>query len=306
VGLKRRWADPHPHGEFRKHIRELCTKEWDVTEIDNLFDEWDTDRSGKIDMLEMAVALRGLRDEYLRKHGRHGWKFGLQEQMLHIRGRELAARTAINAAERADRIAAELQAQVEKIDGSVEVQLGVLLSKRRVNVGEIVGTWAKSRSRGGKRELSRAEFKDEIERLGLTVKGVAVSRKQLGALFDCVDTDRSATLDLEETMAALRKWQTIARTAIDERSKLDQKVVRLRVFAAKKLQLALRAPESPGSPSSLSRSSGSEQWMEGFGMVPTGASPNQLTIFGALPRSESATKLPLRKQASAADRISIG
>ena len=53
-----------------------------------------------------------------------------------------------------------------------------------------------ARGNSAKRELSKTEFKDEVERLGLTVKGQPATRKQLGALFDTVDKDGSGCVRL--------------------------------------------------------------------------------------------------------------
>ena len=68
-----------------------------------------------------------------------------------------------------------------------------------------VSSWTKSRGTAGKRELSRSEFKDEVERMGLTAKGKPATRKQIGALFDTVDEDRSGWLDMEEAKQALKR-----------------------------------------------------------------------------------------------------
>lgn len=208
----------------------------------------DTDESGSINMDELCDALKELRSAFQAKHGRAGWKFSIEEKIAVLNARAAAGRMAIAAAERAERVAGDLETHIQGLDGSVEVQLGLLLAKRRVNVGEVVGTWAKTRGNNAKRELSKQEFKDEVERLGLRINGSAVTRKQLSSLFDSVDSDQSGYLDLEEAKMALKKWQALACDAQVEREKLDRKVRRFRTLAAKKLQAALRPPDTPGSP----------------------------------------------------------
>ena len=232
-------------GEFRNHIRALGLTETPVEEIDALFCRWDTDDSGTIDMDELTAALKQLRVEFVRKYGKNGWKFTVAEQVANLRKRAQDGRDAITAAEKAEAVAADLVAKKAALDNSIEVQLGSVLTKRRVNVGEIVGTWAKSKAPSGKRELSKKDFKDEVERLGLVTGGHPVTRKQLGALFESVDDDNSGFLDLNEAKAALKKWQANAVEATLEKERCDRKMLRLRNLAAKKLAAALRPPDAP-------------------------------------------------------------
>ena len=113
-----------------------------------------------------------------------------------MRARAENGKAAMTVFERAERGEAALKELVAKVEANIEVALGILLTKRRVNVGEVVGSWAKTRGNSAKRELSKTEFKDEVERLGLTVKGQPATRKQLGALFDTVDKDGSGCVRL--------------------------------------------------------------------------------------------------------------
>ena len=40
---------------------------------------------------------------------------------------------------------AELRALTDKLEGSLEVQLGIIIEKRKIRLGEVVGTWCRSR-----------------------------------------------------------------------------------------------------------------------------------------------------------------
>ena len=122
--------------------------------------------------------------------GRNGWKLTTAQQAANLRARAEAGKAAIATSERMDEKGKELQKLADSIELNLEVQLGQLLQKRRVNIGEIVGTWCKSRGNSAKREVSRDEFKDEMERMGLQAQGKPATRKQIGALFDSVDDDR--------------------------------------------------------------------------------------------------------------------
>ena len=234
-------------GEFRIHIRGIGLTEHPVEEIDDLFRKWDSDNSESIDMDELDAALKDMRREFVRKHGPQGWKFSVEEQIANLKMRADAGRAALAVQESTDKREAEFKNFAASVEASIEVQLGDLLTKRRINVGEVVGTWTRSRGNNAKRELSKVEFKDAIERLGLQVQGRAVSRAELGALFDSVDDDRSGWLNLDEAKAALKKWQGEAASKHAERSAKEKKIAKLKALAAKKLQAAMRPPDSPGS-----------------------------------------------------------
>ena len=188
-------------GEFRKQIRNLGLENADPKDIDALYDKWDSDHSGAIDMLELEAAFKEMKAIWKRKYGRTGLKPGVRRQIAELRARASAGKAAAAAAQRADACADELRDIREAIDKRVDVQLGMVITKRGIRIGEVIGSWTKSRGNAAKRELSRSEFKDEVERLGITQNGRPASRKVIGLLFDSVDTDKSGWLDLEEVCA---------------------------------------------------------------------------------------------------------
>ena len=91
---------------------------------------------------------------------------------------------------RARALSHRLRALLSDIEGRVGVQLGIVLVARKIRVGEVVGTWCKTKGNAARRELTREEFKDEVYRLDVRVHGEAVGRKVLGELFDTVDSDK--------------------------------------------------------------------------------------------------------------------
>ena len=107
------------------------------------------------------------------------------------------------------------------------------------------------------RELAKCEWKDEISALGLVINdGIGstrpATRKELGALFDEIDEDKSGWLDLKEAKASLKRWQELSKEAAESLEEKEKQLARLRRRAARQLQAALRVPEEapplPGSP----------------------------------------------------------
>ena len=154
-------------GEFRLHLRAILT----VTsvETDNLFDSWDTDRGGSLDLKELHASLVECQSK-----GRV-WE---QEQRFDPKAaRARAFRKQASLADEAAHLAAEAEAAEEALDSycasmetRADVRLGNLLSMRRVKPGAVVTTWAKSRGQHAG-ELSKKEFRDKcLELLGAAVR----------------------------------------------------------------------------------------------------------------------------------------
>ena len=176
-------------GEFRAHIRGVGLQATNE-ELDALFEQWDKDHSGKIEMQELYDALTQLQRDFLRKFGRNGaqgWKLTTEQQAEQLRARAAAGKLAIEATKKAEQQQAELDALIVDIEGRIAVQVGLMLTSRKIRVGEVVGSWTKTKGNSAKRELSKAEFKDEVFKLGVSVNGELVTRKSLGELFDTVD-----------------------------------------------------------------------------------------------------------------------
>ena len=132
---------PHFRLRFRVHIREFGElKEFPVDQVDELFMKWDLDGGGTIDMDELEQALKTLRRDFIKKHGKNGWKLTTAQQAANMRARADMGRAALATNERVEAKEKDMQALVESVETSLEVQLGLLLQKRRVNVGEVVGT----------------------------------------------------------------------------------------------------------------------------------------------------------------------
>ena len=79
-------------------------------------------------------ALKKLRVDFVRKHGKNGWKLTVAQQVTNLRARAANGKAAIGVFERAERQEAALGELVAQVEGSIEVALGILLTKRRINV----------------------------------------------------------------------------------------------------------------------------------------------------------------------------
>ena len=246
-------------GEFRIHLRTLGLKAHISADIDALFDSFDEDTSGKITLVELNHALRRLQRVAAAYAGAEEQNRLTRQKAAALRARVSAANEAIACADKAISCEQALQVYKKDLGGRLDLQLGELLVRRGIKVGEIIGTWPKTRGRDNmkhNRELAKAEWKDEISALGLVVGDEfgstrPASRKELGALFDEIDQDKSGWLDLKEAKDSLKKWQELSKEAAVSLKEKEKELARLRRRAARQLQAALRVPdEAPPLPSS--------------------------------------------------------
>ena len=266
-------------GEFRLHIRALGLKATSSSneDIDILFSRWDEDKSGTIDSHELIAALNNMRTEWRERKGRDAMRLVEATHKIDIlRKRTRAAREAIESHAKAEKCSMELTELIESIDRQVSIQLGGLLSRRRMKAGEVVGSWRgrrplprpamphggipvsgvqPGRQRAGQRtalfrendhltELTKAEFIAGVQSLGLTIKQQPASSPALGALFDAIDRDRSGFLDLKEAKAALTAWSVQGQQAYADKAAKTKQLSQLRIESARKLQDAVREPEA--------------------------------------------------------------
>ena len=89
-----------------------------------------------------------------------------------IRTRATHAREAIACANRADRCEAQLLALKQDYASRLDLQLGLLLVQRGITLAHIAANWPKPRGTHNKdhvHDVSKEEFKDEVQALGLQV-----------------------------------------------------------------------------------------------------------------------------------------
>lgn len=182
-------------GEFRLHIRALNLRSGEVLpEVDSIFEEWDTDNSGTIDMLELEVALKKLRSDWVRLCRANQLTAVTVEKIAILRRRAGAAEDAAAAAHSSAQCEIELAELRTKNDARLELKLASLFAKRGIKPADVVASWPKPRVRvpipGGNgrtqppehvNELALCEFKDEIMKLGLQVDNRLVTGESGGA-----------------------------------------------------------------------------------------------------------------------------
>ena len=145
-------------GDFRNHIKRLGLKPKSVHETDDLFESWDGDHSGSIDMDELKDALVALHKDYQRQQSER-MNPAKKAKIASLRARVIAGKDAILATERADKCKAELAELNRVIEARVDVQLGRLISSRGINVSEVIGSWPKGRSGTRKPEITKADVR---------------------------------------------------------------------------------------------------------------------------------------------------
>lgn len=239
--------------DFKMRLREIGLHA-STDEVEVLFARFDEDGSGFVDVEELTNGMNHLRKLMAAQAHTERENALLRQKVQALQAREADARDAVASQEKAEACQRELYEMRNALEGRVDIKLGDLLVKRCIKVETIIGTWPKARSRENMahaREISKAEWKDEIVALGLVVadadgKPCPVERSQLGALFDEVDADKSGWMDLREAKDALKKWQQLSKESNAAIEAKEKELARLRRRAATKLQGALRDGSSPG------------------------------------------------------------
>lgn len=225
-------------GEFRSAVRSLGLAGTTSADIDALFEKYDGDASGKIEIAELKVALVLIKDS-AKEHRVKVME--PRERAERLRMRAEAAVEASKAVAQAEKLEAELDEFKSQLDGSLDVQLGHVLHRRKIRIGDIVGEWPESRQN----ELTRAEWRKHVSLLFPTPPTIA----SLDSVFDQIDSDSSGFLDVKEAKAALKELQARAKAATEELEMKTDEATRVRRRASKKAQIALHEPSSkPPSP----------------------------------------------------------
>jgi len=201
-------------------------------EADGLFDSWDDDGGGSLDLKELRRALLAVQDEARR--------FKAKPDPNSIKAHELRRRAAIateaaNASTHAEQLEEELAQLIQEIAADAAVQLGNILVKRRIKPGAVVTSWAKSRG-AHSGELSKAEFREQVLALGLASTGC--SANDIDVVFDTFDADGGGYMDAEEAAAMIKGLQATAEAADQKKRAKERSALAMRAKAAKKAEQA--------------------------------------------------------------------
>ena len=128
-------------GEFRLNLRNtgiIVTSQ----EADDLFDSWDEDKGGSLDLGELKAALTKVQEA---ARAFRDLPDPNKDRVDLLNRRASEAEEAASACAAADRAEEELEQLKASLLGRADVQLGALLYRRKVKPGAVVTHWAKSK-----------------------------------------------------------------------------------------------------------------------------------------------------------------
>ena len=208
--LLRAW-DPNGDGqvskmELRVDARNLLGQNVDIKEVDALFEELDSDHSGKLDRDELNVALTQLKKEAM------GAAKSETTMMAEANAKKERAAQALEVAE----ATAILEVTADEVntvknDDSVGGRIFKTIQKKSLKVADIISKMDESNDG----EISMKEFKQ-----GMMAMGAWSSPEEMRQLFKSLDSDGGGTLDVNE----LKVWLT---TMVDEAERNKERVQKL-------------------------------------------------------------------------------
>lgn len=200
--------------EFRLRLKSVLTTggytDPGPRALDVIFDKFDADKSGAIDVLEQKKLLQMLKSDGHKFRNTKGVRFfeGL-ERATELRRRAQLARDAAATVVKADQKEAELHDFKAALSQDLEVQLGLTLARRRIKVGDMVGGYAKDI-----KGLNPDDFLSMV-----TAVGVHAPAQEVLGLFGRIDDDGSGHIDANEAGVFLRELQKRGVDAMAERDK---------------------------------------------------------------------------------------
>ena len=267
-------------GGMRNNLRNVGLNVTSV-EADELFDGWDDDKGGTLDMDELKAALiqaqEAAQDFKTRPNPAH------QRADMLLKNAQLAEEAA-DATARAEALEAELVVMNEEMETRADVKLGALLQKRMVKPGAVVSQWARSRGAHAG-QLSKADFRNAVldlfktgrdknaspppshrkpgtssspERESSVSLGPLTSVSEIDAVFDSFDEDHGGYLDRDEAKNMIKGLQIAAEKAESDRRAKEREA---RIVRASSMKLAAQAMASIA-----------ENLQEAEGLVPKAAS----------------------------------
>ena len=237
--------DKRGKGEFAKAEFRLNLREFGLNassaDADSLFDSWDEDKGGVLDLKELRSALIRVRAEAAKWRDTPDPEL---ERAKDLRRRAEMAMDAAKTAKRADELEAELDELTTKLESKADVRLGALLVRRCIKPSTVVMQWSTSRGDHAG-ELSKVEFRKAVQQLGLDSKGPhPTTIEDIDAVFDTFDADHGGYLDIEEAKTMLVSLEKAAEEAEHERFHKRQAAQRMRASATRTAKAATTpAPE---------------------------------------------------------------
>ena len=218
--------------DFRRSIRQMVPAVGTSSnnEVDSLFDSWDQDKSGSLDVPEMKEAFGRLMVQAKERKAANAVKC---EKIERLRRHAEVTQKAEAATQGAEAVELELRERLER--PSVESRLGILLVKRNVKVGDMVAKWDVDHDGA----LDKKEFLKNVTELGLDA-----STEEFEALYIKVDTDGSGMLEVPELVAYLKENQAMRAMEEEQEKALAKKAADRRKLAKQAQILAFRENEN--------------------------------------------------------------
>ena len=233
-------------------------------EVDALFDSWDADKGGVLDLKELNECLAGAMKKAQKNKSAPNPS---RDKAKEIRKKAEEAEEAANLSDRAMELEGELQKMITDFDKRADLRLGALLQARMVKPAAVVTSWGSSRGEHAG-ELSKADFRNAVIRLfkGLppiktrgedhkaTMMGTPPATERLGTrlssqsaadesaeqaalateidgVFDIFDADHGGYLDAEEALNMIKQLQLTGNKAATERRSKEYEVLTTRARA---------------------------------------------------------------------------
>ena len=235
--------------ETRVNLRALglnCTN----AEADALFDSWDEDKGGTLDLKEARTALTNVRAEAIKWRNTPNPAI---DKAKELRRRAQLATEAAEVSKKADALEIELEESSTKLRSQVDLRLGALLRSRCVKPTAVVTQWSTSKGKHAG-ELSKVDFRKAVIKLGLASGPYATTIEDIDTVFDMFDEDRGGYLDVEEAKMMVWGLEKAAEDAEHEHFHKQQAATRERANANKKAKevakLATKPPDLSQSPTS--------------------------------------------------------
>lgn len=221
-------------GEFRLNLRSLGLQ---VTaqQSDDLFDSWDDDRGGSLDMKELKRALQLAQRAAQTYQNTPDTR---EEQAKVRRGLADLAREAAEATSKAVELEKAHRRHVNGLALRPDIQLGQLLYKRQIKPATMVTMWSKPRGKHAG-ELSKRDFMLFCHSLGLPDN---ITPDDVVKVFDTYDDDKGGFMDVAEAKAMLKGL--LAKAEAEDRvgRRMDQDARHMRLRACRLAENAM-APQ---------------------------------------------------------------